>query len=333
MTKTLVLGGTGFIGLELVRALGAAGDHDITVVDNLSRGALDPAAKELFTAIGARFIEADLTDPDAFAELPGRFDEIYLLAGVVGVRYTIERPVHVLRTNALIVTNTVDWWQQTGGRLLYASTSEVYAGSLDIMSPFPTPTPESIPIAITDILNPRFSYAASKTYGESLVNAGALESGHPATIIRFHNVYGPRMGYEHVVPELSLRLVRRENPFVLYGSDQSRAFCFVSDAVAGLIAAMADARPEPRILHIGNDQEETNISDLFDMLCDIAGWQPDTVDRQPAPRGSPTRRCPDITRMREELGVVPLVSLADGLAQTFAWYAGQHPNGQKPEGR
>lgn len=333
MTKTLVLGGTGFIGLELVRALGEADDHTITVVDNLSRGALDPAAEELFAARGVQFIEADLTDPNAFGQLSGSFDEIYLLAGVVGVRYTIERPVHVLRTNALIVTNAVDWWQQTGGRLLYASTSEVYAGSLDIMSPFPTPTPESIPIAITDILNPRFSYAASKTYGESLVNAGALESGHPATIIRFHNVYGPRMGYEHVVPELSLRLVRRENPFVLYGSDQSRAFCFVSDAVAGLIAAMADARAEPRILHIGNDQEETNISNLFDKLCDIAGWQPDTIDRQPAPRGSPTRRCPDITRMREELGVVPAVSLADGLAQTFAWYAGQHPDGQKPEGR
>ncbi len=328
MTTALVLGGTGFIGLELIRSLSADSRYQITAVDDLSRGRLDHDAEELFDRAQIEFVEADLTDPSALSRLNRSFDEIYLLAGVVGVRYTIEKPSDVLRTNGIIVINVVDWWRRNGGRLLYASTSEVYAGGLDTIDSFPTPTPETVPVVISDILRPRFSYAASKIFGESLVNSAARQYGLPATIVRFHNVYGPRMGYEHVVPELSLRLLRREQPFTLYGRDQRRAFCFVTDAVSGMVGALSQASSEPEIFHIGNDAQETKIGDLFHMLCTLADWRPEAMNERLAPQGSPARRCPDLTKAQNQLDYSPRIGLEVGLQNTFTWYASRHPDGQ-----
>lgn len=334
MKSVLVLGGAGFVGVELVAALAGRGDCEITAVDNLERGILDGAARKLFEQPGVRFLKLDLTDAAAFAGLDKDYDDIYLLAGVVGVRYTLEAPERVVRTNGLIVLNTLDWWRARGrGRLLYASTSETYAGGLEVIDGFPIPTPETVPVCISDILNPRFSYAASKQFGEAAVNAYARSLRLPAVILRYHNVYGPRMGYEHVIPELSLRLLRREEPFILYGADQTRAFCHVADAVRGTIAAMAQASSEVEIFHMGNDDEEILIADLFERLQRHAGIRPETMTLADAPKGSPARRGPDLTKARARLGYAPEVSLDVGLGLTFDWYKAAHPDGQKPEGR
>jgi len=334
MTSVLVLGGAGFVGVELVAALVAKGDCQITAIDNLERGILDCEARALFENPAVQFLKRDLTDPNAFASLNEDYDEIYLLAGVVGVRYTLEAPERVVRTNGLIVLNTLDWWQTRGaGRLLYASTSETYAGGLEVIDGFPIPTPETVPLCISDILNPRFSYAASKLFGEASVNAYAQSSGLPAVILRYHNVYGPRMGYEHVIPELSLRLLRREEPFTLYGADQTRAFCHVADAVRGTVAAMAAASTEVEVFHIGNDDEEILIADLFERLQRHASIRPKTLSRVDAPKGSPARRGPDLTKARTRLGYSPEVALDAGLAATYDWYKSAHPDGRKPEGR
>jgi UDP-glucose 4-epimerase/UDP-glucuronate decarboxylase len=330
MSKALVLGGTGFLGTALVAELARRG-HDVVAVDNLSRGRLDADAREVFEKAGADFLQLDLTQADALVGLPDDCDDVYLLAGVVGVRYTIERPEHVLRTNGLIAVNVLDWWQShPSARLLYASTSENYAGSTDAMADFPIPTPETIPLCITDILNPRFSYASSKIFGEALVNAYARSQGLHGVIIRHHNVFGPRMGYEHVVPELFLRLLRHEEPFVLYGHDQTRAFCYVDDAVEGMILALEKASPEPQVYHLGNDAEEIRIAELFERLQKVAGIRPERLVHEPAPRGSATRRCPDLSKARQELGYAPRVPLDEGLRRTFEWYSSHHPDGRKP---
>lgn len=331
MRKVLVLGGTGFLGAFLVSTLARRGECRIVAVDNLSRGRFDDDVREILARSEAEFLELDLTRPEQCARLPDDADDVYLLAGVVGVRYTLEQPERVLRTNGLIALNVLEWWRQhPAARLLYASTSENYAGSLDAMAEFPIPTPETVPLCITDILNPRFSYAASKIFGEALVNAYARAHGLAGVIVRHHNVFGPRMGYEHVVPELFLRLLRRENPFVLYGRDQTRAFCYASDAVEGMTLALEKARPAPEIYHLGNDSEEILIEDLFERLQRIARIRPDRVVHEPAPRGSAQRRCPDISKSRCELGYAPKVGLDEGLERTFEWYQSRHPDGRLP---
>jgi len=322
MPKTLVLGGAGFIGFYIVEKLSSLDGYEITVCDNLSRGRRDAQMDRLLAERpSVNFINADLADVNSYSSLGTGYDQVYLLASVVGVRYTSEMPDRVVYINSMINMLALEWLKGLGtAKVLFSSTSEVYAGAAEAIPGFPIPTPENVPLAIDDITNTRFSYAASKILGEAAVIAYNRIHELPATIVRYHNVYGPRMGYEHVIPELSLRLLRGKDPFVVYGCDQYRAFCYISDAVDATIAAMeSEATNSGEIIHIGRD-EETQIEVLAEKLCDIADFHPKLKHVQ-APSGSTNRRCPDISKARNLLSYEPRVGLDEGLKKTFQWYS------------
>jgi nucleoside-diphosphate-sugar epimerase len=312
--KVLVLGGAGFIGLHLTRRLLADG-HEVTVVDDFSRGRNDPE----LTGLGVPVLSADLTDPRAFDQIPHGWDQVYMLAAVVGVRNVEKDPGRVVRINTLALLNTLDWLAP-GEKLFFASTSEAYAGGVSA-GIVPVPTPETVPLMIEDITAPRFAYAASKMLGEAAVVHMARAKGVPFVIGRFHNVYGPRMGADHVIPELSLRAARREDPFKVYGTDQFRAFCYVDDATHAMLLLMASDKATGEIVHIGNDMEETNIGDLTKLVLRVADHAPE-LDVESAPAGSVARRCPDLAKLRALTGFEPAVSLEEGVRRTFEWYRG-----------
>ncbi|MEW9553891.1 NAD-dependent epimerase/dehydratase family protein [Nonomuraea sp. NPDC050783] len=309
--KTLLLGGAGFIGLHLARRLRADG-HDVTVIDDFSRGRRDDALDELDVEVRS----ADLTDPAAYAAIEPGWDQVHMLAAVVGVRNVEKDPARVIRVNTLALMHLLDWLRP-GDRLFFASTSEAYAGAVTT-GLAPVPTPETVPLVIEDVGSPRYTYAISKLLGEAAVLHTARAKGFEAVIGRFHNVYGPRMGADHVIPELSLRAARGEDPFTLYGADQSRAFCYVDDAVEAVVRLMATPEAAGRIVHIGNDAE-TNIGDLAKLVLRVAGVNP-AIDHVPAPAGSVARRCPDLTLLRELTGYEPRVALEEGVRRTFTWY-------------
>ncbi|MET8759081.1 NAD-dependent epimerase/dehydratase family protein [Lentzea sp. NPDC004782] len=310
--KHLLLGGAGFIGLHLARRLLADG-HDVTVVDDFSRGRRDPE----LDALDVPVISADLTDPASFAALPRDCDQVHLLAAVVGVRNVERDPARVVRINTLVVLNTLDWITAPQ-RLFFASTSETYAGGVS-MGVVPVPTPETVPLVVEDVTAPRFAYAVSKMLGEAAVVHAGRAKGVPVVVGRFHNVYGPRMGADHVIPELSLRALRREDPFVVYGIDQHRAFCYVDDAVEAVVRLTGTDAAAGRIVHIGDDTAETNIGELAELVLRIAGHAP-VVEKEPAPQGSVARRCPDLTLLRDLTGYAPRTSLDEGVRRTFDWY-------------
>ncbi|MEV0677724.1 NAD-dependent epimerase/dehydratase family protein [Actinosynnema sp. NPDC050436] len=314
--KALILGGAGFIGLHLARRLLADG-HQVGIVDDFSRGRHDPE----LAALDVPVFSADLTDPAAFAALPPDADHVYLLAAVVGVRNVERDPERVVRVNTLAALNTLAWLAPHQ-KLFFASTSEAYAGGVT-RGVVPVPTAEDVPLLVEDVTAPRFAYGISKMLGEAAVVHTARAKGFAAVVGRFHNVYGPRMGADHVIPELCLRAIRREDPFRVYGSDQFRAFCHVDDAVEAMVRLMASDRAVGRIVHIGNDSVETNIGELTELVLKIAGHDP-ALDRVPAPQGSVRRRCPDLALLRELTGFEPVVSLEDGVRRTFAWYQ-DHP--------
>jgi UDP-glucose 4-epimerase/UDP-glucuronate decarboxylase len=317
MPRTLILGGAGFIGYHLALRLAGEG-HALTLVDDLSRGRRDREMESLCARPDITLVQADLTRPDALAELSRGWDGVYMLAAVVGVRNVETDPARVVRTNTLALMHLLDWIAPESGVLFFASTSETYAGGVTAGT-LPVPTPEEVPLSVEDIRAPRFAYAASKILGEAAVVHTARARGLRAVIGRFHNVYGPRMGADHVIPELSLRALRREDPFRLYGADQRRAFCHVSDAVEAMLRLMAAESAWGRIVNIGNDSEETLIEDLARLVLKEARFEP-ALDRVPAPPGSVARRCPDIGRLRTLTGFVPKVSLDAGVRDTFAWY-------------
>lgn len=312
--RVLVLGGAGFIGLHLTRRLLADG-HQVTIVDDFSRGRDDADLAAIRSSV--EVVPADLTDAAAYAGLPHGWDQVYMLVAVVGVRNVERDPARVMRVNTLALQHTLDWIAP-GTRLFFSSTSEVYAGSVST-GIAGVPTGEDVPVLIEDVAAPRFAYAVSKLWGEAAVLHTARAKGVRAVVGRFHNVYGPRMGADHVIPELSLRAIRRENPFRVYGNDQYRAFCYVDDATDAMVRLMADDRADGRIVHIGNDTEQTNIGDLTKLVLRIAGFDP-ALDVRPAPAGSVARRCPDIGQLRALTGFEPTVSLEEGVRRTFDWY-------------
>lgn len=314
--SVLLLGGAGFIGAHLARRLATAGQV-VTIVDDFSRGRNDEDLARLRAHPRVEVISADLTDPATWAALPHGWDQIYLLAAVVGVRNVESDPARVVRVNSLAALHLVDW-VAPGSRVFFASTSEVYAGGVDA-GIVPVPTAEDVPVMVADVTAPRFAYAISKLLGEAAFVHGGRARGFHAVVGRFHNVYGPRMGADHVIPEMSLRAIAGEDPFRVPGADQFRAFCHVDDAIEAMLRLMATPAAAGRIVHIGNDREPTNIGDLAKLVLNVAGVTAELVP-SPAPAGSVTRRCPDLTLLRDLTGYEPAVPLEDGVRRTFAWY-------------
>lgn len=318
--RALVTGGAGFLGLHLARSLVEDGAR-VTLVDSLARGRRDRELDALLATGAATLIEADLEDPEALGRAPGTFDEVYHLAAVVGVAHVHADPGRALRVNLRTLLNVLDFHRAGGhGRLFFASTSEVYAWTMRVMA-LPVPTPEDVPTGVDRIDNARATYALSKIAGEMLLAHDVGPAGHGFVGARFHNVYGPRMGSVHVIPELYLRMRGGERPLVVREARATRAFCHVDDAVAAVRHLMASA-PDG-IYNIGNDDEEITVGALARRIADAAGYprhqvRPDTDEPPAIPR-----RCPDLTRLRGT-GFAPRIGLDEGLARTVAWYRDHH---------
>jgi UDP-glucose 4-epimerase len=323
--KILITGGAGFIGFHLAKHL--TNDGNIVVVcDNLFRGQVDDDFASLLQRPNISFVNVDLSVKENLNELDSDFDMVYHLAAINGTRYFYEVPHKVLRYNILLLVNVLDWLNSSQ-KMVWTSSSEVYAGTV-AMGKANIPTNEGVAVAIDDISNPRFSYAASKIAGESLCLSYARAYGLHIVIVRPHNIYGPRMGYDHVIPQFISRILERQNPFKLYGGDQTRAFCFIDDFVTGLRLIGESPLTDGQIINLGNDQEEVSIIDLASRLFDLSGFRP-RLENLPAPEGSIHRRCPDITKARDLVGFYPQTNLEAGLRKTYDWYLEHY----SPEGR
>ena len=142
----------------------------------------------------------DLTDSSSFSELDGGFDYVYMLAAMVGVDKVNSVPHEVIRVNSLLVINCLEWLRTADcGRVVFTSTSEAYAGTVEAFN-VNVPTAESVPLTIQDIAHPRFTYAVTKMLGESGFINYAKQGFFEAVVVRYHNVYGPMMGFRHVIP-------------------------------------------------------------------------------------------------------------------------------------
>lgn len=323
--RVLVTGGAGFIGRNIVDQLAGRGD-EVFVVDNLSRHGL-ASNPESRTHPNVTLVELDLTDQYALKSLPSPVDRVYHLAGIVGVGPVSSRPAHVLRVNTLVTMNVCDWFVShcpPGARLLFASTSEVYGGALLAGFGLPVPTPEGVPFVIADSGLPRASYAMSKMWGEMYCRFIGEANGRAARSVRYHNVYGPGMGYEHVIPQVIRRIVSRAEPFRIHGENETRAFCWIGDAVEATIRVMEAADPSASsVVHIGG-LEEVTVGEVYEKLFRLCAWRPRHLVRGDSAPGSVPRRCPDVTRLCQLTGYTPSTPLDEGLVPTTRWYL-EHP--------
>jgi len=313
--RILVTGGSGFIGSGLVKALLRAG-CSVRVLDDNSRGSSRRLAE---VAKHIEFIAGDIRDAAAVDAAAQGTDEVHHLAFVNGTEFFYNAPDLVLDVGVRGMTNVIDACRKHGiGRLVLASSSEVY------QTPPHIPTDESAPLVVPDPQNPRYSYGGGKMISELMAINFGRKYFERVLIFRPHNVYGPDMGFEHVIPQLALRLheTNRRQPsgrlrLEIQGTgEETRSFCYIDDLVAGVMV-VREKGEHLGIYHVGT-MEEVAIADLARRIAAHAGREIDLVGG-PARAGGTARRCPDISKLAS-LGYKPRVPLAQGLPPTLDWY-------------
>ena len=308
MGKIIIFGGAGFIGNYLTKKLAQNPLDSIDVIDNFSRAV--EQGSDIISAENVNYISMDIANNFEPDKLSNAYDEVYILASVVGVDYVLNNPTFVLTENMKIISNLFSWLQHVAvSRVLYTSTSEVYAGAVQ-SGIANLPTNEDVPVMIEEIGHPRFTYAITKAYAEALFINAANETSFESIVVRYHNVYGNKMGNRHVLPHLVKRF-GEENPFTIYGCDQTRSFNHVDDAVNGTIIAMRNGA-SGNIYHVGTDVEVT-IEQLTRYVGSLLGYEGDYQYADPYP-GSVKRRMPDISKLRA-LGYEPLIDWKAGVAE------------------
>ena len=323
--KILITGGAGFIGYHLAKRLARNGESEIVIADNLFRGKRDDDLEALLSRPNVSLVETDLTNARSWDQFSG-FDHVYHLASINGTKLFYEMPHEVLRVGLLTSLNALEWFRsknrKEAAKILYTSSNEAYGGAREAFGKLPIPTPENVPLVIPDTQNPRWSYAGQKLVGELLFINYARIYGFRMSIVRPHNFYGPRAGWNHVIPETVAKIVAKADPFPLSGANETRSFCYIEDAVEAMDMVMASEKTDGGTYHIGS-ATETTIRNLVEDLFQIAKWHPQKIVEQESPKGSVLRRLPDVSKIKRDVGWEAETSLEEGLRRTIRWYAAQ----------
>ncbi len=305
--RALISGGAGFIGSHLCASLLDAG-LEVVCVDNLLTGVRRNIAG-LLDRPGFTFIEADVTNP---FDVPP-VDYVYHLASPASVPLYTHFALETLRVNSQGTWLLLDLARRHGARFLFASTSEIYG------DPLVHPQVETYWGNVSSV-GPRSCYDESKRFGEAVVMQHVRTFGLDARIVRIFNTYGPhsRPDDGRVVPNFITAALRGE-PLIIYGDGkQTRSFCYVTDLVAGLRAALETEGTAGEIFNLGNPVEYT-ITEFATIIARLCGSTAGVAYRE-LPTDDPTRRRPDITRARTRLGWTPVVDLEEGVQATADWF-------------
>tara|TARA_R110000824_G_scaffold227525_2_gene415318 strand:- start:2523 stop:3503 length:981 start_codon:yes stop_codon:yes gene_type:complete len=321
MSRILITGGAGFVGYHLAKKEADLGNK-VTIIDNFERPNFDKEFSELISRDNIKFLERDVSVESTFKGLKiDYYDVVYHFAALNGTANFYKYPARVLKIGCLSTIFLLDWisLHDKVPRIIYTSSSETYAGTASLMGDdFPIPTPEEVPLTIDDVKNVRWSYGASKLIGEvAFFNYAKMYDFDNFNIVRLHNIYGPRMGSEHVISQFIIRFLNKEFPFKIMGSDQTRSFCFIDDVLEAL-EKIVNSDLKKEIIHVGNEKEEIKIVDLAKIIFDNENKEYD-FNLQDAPAGSVSRRCPKIEKLKL-LGIKDQIALRDGIEETFRWY-------------
>ena len=312
----LVTGGRGFIGHWLVRYLADLGYGVVSVDNDVRGGALEPydGVVELTCDL------SNLIEVRSLFENYQDFEFVFHLAAYNGTQNFYEKPFDVLWNSSIPSANVCKALAELKLRPLciYTSSSEVYARgvSLGITA---VPTSEQAEVVLGPCAERRWSYGAAKCFGEYAFAAASHQYGLPYIITRVHNVYGPRMGFNHFIPDAIKRF--RAADYSLPGSNETRSFCFISDAVSALAACMKlNESQRNRIYNIGSS-EEMKIYEIAEIILECLGVEKSKIQCLPGVQGSVRRRCPTIDDSAVVLGLANTVSISEGISTMVNWYS------------
>lgn len=304
--RVLVAGGAGFIGNRMCRRLLERG-AEVVCVDNLLTGAFENI-EGLVDHRGFSFVEADIT-----LQLPdtGRLDAVVNLASPASPVDFGPLALEILDVGSRGTANLLELARLHSARYLHASTSEVYG------EPLVHPQPETYwgnvnPIGVRSV------YDEAKRFAEALTFAYHRRHGLQVRVARIFNTYGPGMRPDdgRIVSTFVIQALSDE-PITIHGDgSQTRSFCFVDDEVEGLLALLASDITGP--VNVGSD-DERSVLDVAHLVRELSRSKSEIVfvDR---PSDDPSRRRPDLTLARTELGWWPRTNLEVGIEQTVDYF-------------
>ena len=310
--KYLVTGGAGFIGSHLCDALIKRGDS-VHVLDNLSTGN-KKNIEHLLDNPKFTLTEGSILDVHIVEKSVASVDHVVHLAAAVGVFTIVDKPLESLTTNLRGTENILEAASKHQKEVLIASSSEIYGKNGG------GPLNEESDRIVGSPLKSRWSYSEAKAIDESMAFFYYQERKLAVRIVRFFNTVGPRQvgHYGMVVPRF-VAAALKDDPLTVYGTgSQSRCFCHVYDAVAGLLAVIDSNATLGEVFNIGNDEEIT-IQDLASEVIELTNskstiekvlyeeaYAPGFEDMQ--------RRVPDISKIKRTVGWSPKLSLESIIA-------------------
>lgn len=312
--KYLITGGTGFIGRSVTKAMIRRGFH-VRVLDDNSRGNVE-SLKEVIRDF--EFIDGDIRNIEIVKKASKGMDGVIHLAAVNGTKFFYSIPEVVLDVSTRGIINVIDACLWNGVEEIFAaSSSEVYH------IPPIVPTPENVPMVIPDLMNPRYSYAGGKVITELYLANYGRKYFRRAVIFRPHNVFGPEMGWEHVIPQFIMRMrelsLKKQSvvKFPIQGTGkETRAFIYIDDFIKGFEVLIKKGK-HLEVYNIGTDSEiaidhvAREVARFFEQKIEIV---PGSIQK-----GGTSRRLPNITKIKS-LGFSPKLSFREGLQITASWY-------------
>lgn len=305
----LVTGGLGFIGSNIVKLLISKG-YKVTVFDNSSRGKIKKLG---FLRTKVKIVSGDIKNFNSLKKAFKNIDAVIHLAYINGTKYFYTKPNEVLDVAVKGIVNVFDLCIKKKIKEIYlASSSEVY------QTPSSVPTSEKEMLKVPDIYNPRFSYGTGKILTEVMgINYGK-KYFKKLIIFRPHNVYGPDMGDEHVVPELIRKAIRsKKNHIILKGSGKEiRSFIYIDDFIEAFNSLLIRGK-HLEVYNIGTNTA-INMKKLLKNILLILK-KSYKIKYSPTPLGGTKIRNPSIKKIKK-LGFKPKISLKEGLKKTINFY-------------
>jgi len=321
--KVLITGGAGFLGSHLTDAILARGDY-VTILDVAS----DIKIRHQLGNPRFRYVHDSVLNREILEGLISWSDLVYHFAAVVGVEHYVGDPYQVLNVNVNGTQTVLNVAFKAHKKVVFSSTSEVYGKSHTI------PFSEEGDRVLGSTRIDRWCYSTSKAVGEHFCFA-FHKMGLPVVVLRYFNVYGPRLDKIDVGRVITIflgQLLRQEPMTVVGDGKQTRSFTYVDDAVQATVAAGLKEKAIGRIINIGSD-EEVSIQQLAEMMIRLSGSRSNvTFVHQEDIYGKSyediARRVPDIRLMKEILQMVPKISLEEGLGRTIEWFRKQENKGE-----
>ena len=306
--KTLITGGCGFIGVNLLGAISSHGG--VRVFDNLTRSSPTGWSEEALD-----LYQGDICTENALSAPFEGVSEVVHLAAYGSVVVSVVDPMLNFHVNAQGTLNVLRAAVNAGvQRVVMASTGGALIG-------------DSIPpVNETSLPKPISPYGASKLCGEAYCHAFAKSYGLQAICLRFGNVYGPHSAHKKGAVTVFIKALMRDEPIIIYGDGSaSRDYIQVEDLCLGIMAALDASVSGGEVFHLASGRE-TTVLELADILRRIAGKPNHPIEFRAARSGEVARNFASYDKARDTFGFEPQWRLEEGLRATWEWFMSQGDN-------